>query len=114
MSIPQPIQAHSEKDASSGVVEGVVGNRDAKDDHNGPERNQDTDSGNELHFQDQSSRMPLKKILVVYLGIGNKFHLDASSLLAKVHHADSILLFCQGLHSWSLLWIRLLFQQQHR
>lgn len=40
------------------------------------EKNQESETGpqNELRFQDQSSRMPLRKILVVYLGIGKITH----------------------------------------
>ena len=35
---------------------------------------EDRNESDELQFEDQSSRMPLRKILIVYLGIGQHFH----------------------------------------
>ncbi|KAH8883380.1 MFS general substrate transporter [Thozetella sp. PMI_491] len=53
------------------IGEGLVGNKDVEPGRNEPGTEEsDNDTGNELQFEDQSSRMPLKKILIVYLGIG--------------------------------------------
>lgn len=59
--------------SEKGTSDGVVGNGDAEP--TGTEQRQDSeqDSGDELQFQDQSSRMSLKKILAVYLGIGEDY-----------------------------------------
>jgi hypothetical protein len=53
----------SEKDVENGETE-------LKCEKNKQEN--EVESGDELQFQDQSSRMPLKKILIVYLGIGQE------------------------------------------
>lgn len=61
--------ASSEKCTEEGDVEIVHYGRTGNE-----KRQEENEKGsrNELHFQDQSSRMPLKKILIIYLGIGEE------------------------------------------
>jgi hypothetical protein len=63
---------------SSGVTskkctsENAVGNKRAELTCNKQRQENRNESGAELQFEDQSSRMPLKKILAVYAGIGEE------------------------------------------